>query len=452
MRRESMYVIYTVENDLNKFQDMVRVRGKDSKVYRADETKNEELLNFIGDKYRDIDAVVYLDIGEERLVNLAKKVNEMDLDIYQLAVLEEVKKKEKLESHLDELVEKSEWLEMKLFKKLEDHLSKRKSRELRKVIFKTNGDISIFTHDNPDLDAIASAMALEEICEAEGVEAKTYFAGSFGHPETEIFMENTDFIIENIDEDSIEDRLKSTKKIAFVDFAEASLSDTIPDEVQPNIIIDHHQTNKDVRAKEFTEIRSDIGATSTLMTNHLLNLDIDIASILGSALLVGIKVDTNNYIKNISPSDYKAISYLTAVADRDILDVLENTPIYSETVSAMGRAISNREFKDSVLTTFAGNISHKDDIAQIANFLLRERDILTVLVYGIKDGKIQMSARSKDLQLNIGKMMEEAYSNIGNGGGHPHAGGGEVPLDKFSDVEEAVEKIKKRFHDEVFER
>jgi len=447
-----MYVIYSAENDLNKFQEMVRSRGKDTEVLMAGKTKNEELLDFIEDKYREIDALVYLEIDEEQLVYLAKKVNEIDQDIYQLAVLGRISKEEKSESLLNDLVEKSEWIEMNLFKKLEEHFSQRKSRELSKVISTTRGNISIFTHDNPDLDAIASAMALEEICEDEGVEAKTYFAGSFGHPETEIFMENTEFIIDKIDKDSIEDRLENTEKIAFVDFADASISDTIPDEVKPDIIIDHHQTNKDVRAKEFTEIRSDIGATSTLMTKHLLNLDIDIPCILGSALLVGIKVDTNDYTKNISPSDYKAVSYLTTVADKDILDVLENTPIYSETVSAMGRAISNRDFKDSVLTTFAGNVSHKDDIAQIANFLLRERDILTVLVYGIKDDKIQMSARSKDLQLNIGKIMEKAYSDIGNGGGHSHAGGGEVPLNKFKDVDEAVEKIKKRFYDEVFER
>jgi len=447
-----MYVIYTVENNLNKFQDMVRARGKDSEVFKIEEIENEGLLNFIGDKYRDIDAVVYLEIGEEQLVHLAKKVNEIDQDIYQLAVLGRIKEEQKLESYLDELVEKKDWIEIHLFKKLEEHFSQRKSRKLREVISSTSGEISIFTHDNPDLDAIASAMAFEEICEYEGVEAKTYFSGSFGHPETEIFMENTEFIIGKIDEDSIEDRLESASKIVFVDFAEASISDTIPDEVQPDIIIDHHQTNKGVKAKEFTEIRSDIGAASTLMTKHLLNLDIVIPSILGSALLVGIKVDTNNYTKNISSSDYKAISYLTKVADKDILDVLENTPIYSDTVTAMGRAISNRKFKDSVLTTFTGNVCHKDDIAQISNFLLRERDILTVLVYGIKDDKVLMSARSKDLDLNVGNIMEDAYSDIGEAGGHPHAAGGEIPLSEFDDVDKVVEKIQKRFHDEVFEK
>ncbi|MEF8833122.1 MAG: DHHA1 domain-containing protein [Candidatus Thermoplasmatota archaeon] len=447
-----MYVIYSTDDDLHRFQNMVRSRGKKAVVYRSDEKGKEDLLNFIEDRYRDIDSLIYLEIKKDELSNLSKKVEKINQDIYQLAVLEDGKKDEKLATYIDDIVKKSEWIETHLFKKLEEHFSTRKNRELKKAISSTHGNISIFMHDDPDLDAIASAMALEEICEVESVEAETYFAGSFGHPETELFMKNADFVIGNIDDDSVEDVLGNTRKIAFVDFAEASMSDTIPDYVEPDLIIDHHQTNKDVRAKEYTEIRSDVGATSTLMTNHLLNMDIEIPSILASALLVGIKVDTKDYTRNISASDYKILSYLNAVADKDILDVLENTPIYSETVSAMGRAISNREFKDSVITTFCGDIDHRDDIAQIANFLLRERDILNVLVYGIKDDKIHMSARSKDLQLNVGKIMEDAYSEIGEAGGHPHAGGGEVPLDEFTDIDEAVEKIKKRFHYEVFER
>ncbi|MBS3789882.1 MAG: DHH family phosphoesterase [Candidatus Thermoplasmatota archaeon] len=445
-----MYVIYSNNSDLEGFQEMVGVRGKESRVYKSSEAKDKELLDFARDRYRDIDALVFLDIEREELIFLSEKVKEIDSDIYQLAVLEEVKKDEKLESDLDDVVRKEEWVETFLFKKLEDYFSKRKTRELRRTVSSIRGDLSIFIHDDPDLDAIASAMALEKICENEEVEVKTYFAGSFGHPETEMFMENTDFIIEKIDEDSVNEILKNTSRIAFVDFAEASLSDTIPDGVDPDMIIDHHQTNKDVRAKQYTELRSDVGAASTLMTNHLLQLDIDIPPVLASALLVGIRIDTNDYTKNISPSDYKVIPYLNAVADKDILEVLENSPIYSETFSAMGRAICNREFKDGVMTSFCGDISHKDDIAEIANFLLRERDIHTVLICGIKDDKIQMSARSKDLQLNVGKIMAKAYSEVGEGGGHPHAGGGEVDLNEFTDVDNAVKEVKKRFYDEVF--
>ncbi|MFW6064386.1 MAG: DHH family phosphoesterase [Candidatus Natronoplasma sp.] len=451
MRGERMYVIYSNDSDLKRFQRMVKSRGKESAVYRSDETGPDELLDFIKDRSRDIEALVYLETDKEELDYLSGKVKEMDPDIYQFAILDRIKKDEIMDSKLDEIVVKEEWIETLIFKKLEDYFSRRKSQELKKAISSARGNISIFMHDEPDLDSIASAIALEQICEDAEIEAKTYFSGDFGHPETEIFMQNTDFIIEKINKDSIEDVLESTNKIAFVDFAETSMS-SVPNEVEPDLIIDHHLTNRDVRAKEYTEIRGDIGATSTLMTKHLLNLDIGISSILASALLIGIKVDTNDYTKNISSSDYKVISYLSAIADKDILDVLENTPIYSDTVSAMGRAISDREFKDSVMTAFSGNISHKDDIAQIANFLLRERDILTVLVYGIKDDKIHMSARSKDLQLNVGKIMDDAYSDIGEAGGHPHAAGGEIPLDEFDEIDEAVKKIKKRFYDEVLKR
>ncbi len=446
-----MYLIYSEGQKNDRIQRIVeRAELRDEKVkhFNSDEISREDFFNVLEDD-REIDVLLYLGLKGDELRYISKGVKEKVSDVFQVALIDESDHQDIEEMEIDILIAEERTVIDSLFKNIDQELFKEKSRKLRKILFEFEGKMAIFVHDDPDPDAVASAVALEKICRSVDLRCETYYGGEIGHPENEIFMENTNFMIEKVDEDSIKEVLESSENIAFVDFAESAVSDVIPDDLDPDLILDHHSTNKDIKAKRYTEIRTDIGSTSTLMTKHLQNLDIEIPSVLASALLVGIKIDTHDYTKNISPLDFKSIVYLNSIADREILDVLESPPIYSETLTALGRALSNREVEKNVLVTFCGNIKHGDDTSMIADFLLRERDILTVLVFGVKDKKIHMSVRSKDLQLNVGEIMDRAYSDIGEAGGHPHSAGGKTSLGKFENREKAVEMIKKRFYDEV---
>lgn len=437
-----MYVIFGDTENI----DFNLKEGQELRVF--DFERKKEFIEFIKKKKKEILSVGYFDIDEEELKELSDKIGSIDPEVYQIALAE--KSHDSINGQIDEILVKDDRLSKIFVKRLDELTFKKSSERLRKAVSSCEGELSIFVHDDPDLDAIGSAMALEEICKEEGVDFETYYGGSIGHPETEIFLENSDLVMSKVDEESIENVVKNAAKIAFLDFADPSVSNVIPNDVEADIIIDHHQTNKDAKAKEFTEIRTDVGATSTLITKYLLNLDIDIRPILASALLLGIKIDTRDYTKNIHATDYKVLSYLSSIADKDILDVLERTPILSETFTEMGRAIDNREFEGNVMITYCGEIKHSDDISQIADFLLREKDILTVLVCGRKKDKIHLSARSKDLELNVGDAVEKAFTDIGEAGGHPHSAGGEIPFEDRGE-EELVDNIKERFLREVFE-
>lgn len=80
---------------------------------------------------------------------------------------------------------------------------------------------------------------------------------------------------------------------------------------------------------------------------------------------------------------------------------------------------------------------------------MRERDVMTVLIIGILDENIHLSARCKDIEMNIGKIMKEAFSDIGSAGGHRHSAGGEIPIDAFESVEKAKIDIIRRFKSEI---
>jgi len=447
-----MYVFYGEKEVIDKTKEAVEKRAVDEiRCFTYQKGKEKNLLDFVKKNEHKIEIIAYLTLNEKELIYLSEEVNNISSDIYQIALVNDTKDMEK-DHALKGVVKKDQEILNTLFKKIDTHILKNKSEKLKKAVCSTQGNIAIFIHDNPDPDAIASAVAFEEICDAEKIESTIFFGGSIGHPANEIFLENTGFDVKNIDEDSVSKIVDEYQKIVFIDFAQPGSNNILPKNMEPDIVIDHHYTNKECGAKEFQEIRNDVGATSTLMTKHLQNLEISISPLLASALLVGIKTDTHDYTKNISTADYKAISYLSSLADKDILDILKEPSLYPETMKSMGIAINNRKIEDTVLTAFSGELDHRDDLPQIADFLLRERDILTVLVYGIIDDKIHMSARSKDLLTHVGKVMKNAYSDIGEGGGHTHAAGGRVPLDEFKDKKDAIEKIEKRFKDEVFKK
>jgi len=63
---------------------------------------------------------------------------------------------------------------------------------------------------------------------------------------------------------------------------------------------------------------------------------------------------------------------------------------------------------------------------------LRLEGITTVLVFGIVDDKIEISARTRDVRVNIGAILREAFGDMGTGGGHARAGGARIKLGIFT--------------------
>ncbi len=332
--------------------------------------------------------------------------------------------------------------------KIEKYRDREKSEILLDVLKICKDGLSIFVHNNPDPDALASAMALELLCDHVDIPSTTYYSGEIGHPENELFIGHTGLHLERVTEDDVVEKLSGMDHIAFVDFARPGENNIIPDDIEATIIIDHHYTNLSVEKGGYVEIKS-VGATSTIMIKHLRTLDIEIPTILASALLYGIKVDTMDYTRNIVSPDFEAISYLLPLADKELLEIFEAIPMRPNTVDALGRAIMNREIKDGIMTTNTGYVTQRDDIPQVADILEGERDISTVLVSGMLKDNIHISVRSKDPKLNMGDIMKRAFKDLGSAGGHLHSAGGKISVNVFDSEEEGLKEIAARFRDEV---
>lgn len=312
------------------------------------------------------------------------------------------------------------------------------AQNLKKIISSVgDGKLAIILHNNPDPDAISSGMALKEIANSVGVKSKLLYRGKVGHHENKAFINLLDIELDQSEEFKPDDY----KKIALIECSSPGVNNLLLNGTKVDIIIDHHQADVEKIYAEFVDIRSNIGATATMMTKYLQDLEIPIKTELATALLYGIKTDTDDYRRHTDPADLNATEYLFPLANHDILSRIENPSRSTEEIDILGEAIRNREIKGSYLISNVGTIRNRDALAQAADYLLNLEGITTTVIFGLGDDNIYISGRNRDDRINIGKVMQDAFGDD-KAGGHATLAGAQISLGLFSGTKDKQTLLK----------
>jgi nanoRNase/pAp phosphatase (c-di-AMP/oligoRNAs hydrolase) len=287
--------------------------------------------------------------------------------------------------------------------------------------------LAIVVHNNPDPDAIASALALQSIATYFDVSSDIVYHGEIGHQENKAFVN-----LLGIDLYRMEDiNIRSYDKIAMLDCAIPGANNALPSDIPIGVIIDHHPIGDSKINAEFIDIRPNVGATATIMTKYLQELNVDINSTLSTALLYGIRTDTLDFKRNTDSADLSAASYLYPLSDHDVLEQLDRPSMSIETLDVLGEAINNRQVIGSYLLSNVGSIHDRDTLPQAADYLLHLEGISTSIVFGVSDELIYISGRSNDIRVNLGDIMKRAFGDE-TGGGHATAAAAQISLGVFS--------------------
>lgn len=307
------------------------------------------------------------------------------------------------------------------------------SRKLSEIKQKTDS-LLIVMHDNPDPDAMASAAALQYIAQNMGLRSTIVYGGEITHHENRAFVNLLGLDMRKVSLGSYE--VKRHSAIALVDCQPNGNLSVLDDEdlKRIEILIDHHQLLQNLDEKlpktTFIDIRSDVNSTSSIMAEYLQNLNMEVSNILGTSLFYGIYIDTKKFSK-LSTTDLEALEFLTGKVDYEILEKIEYPDISIETAEILAKAILNRKAFKNVVISNVGFITNRDAIPESADFLLRLEGVNTVVVFGIVDDRIEISARTRDVRVNVGRVLKDAFGDIGSGGGHPQSGGARIPLGIF---------------------
>jgi nanoRNase/pAp phosphatase (c-di-AMP/oligoRNAs hydrolase) len=303
-----------------------------------------------------------------------------------------------------------------------------KASQLESVIEATTDRVGLLTPDNPDPDSIASAAALQAIAVHLDVEADILYVGDIGHQENRAFVNLLGIELHDWDEIEDHDRYDT---LAVVDHGKAADWES---ELEIDILIDHFEPDDEFEAA-FVDVRPNMSSTSTIMTKYIQEFDMNVGEEVATALLYGIRAETLDFKRDTSPADLTAAAYLYPFANHDTLEQVESPSMSPETLDVLAEAIQNREVQGSHLVSNAGFITDREALAQAAQHLLNLEGITTTAVFGIADERIYLAARSKDIRMNIGKVLQDAYGETGNAAGHSTQASAEIPLGIFTGIE-----------------
>ncbi|SFS55960.1 DHH family phosphoesterase [Halostagnicola kamekurae] len=302
--------------------------------------------------------------------------------------------------------------------------------KLAQLLEETTERLAIVTQESPDPDSIASAAALQAIASHLGVESDIVYLGDMGHQENRAFVNLLG--IDLVQWDELED-LSGHDTVALVDHSTSTEID-----LDVDIVIDHHEPEAEYEP-EFVDIRPNMSSTSTIMTKYIQEFDVNVSEEVATALLYGIRAETLDFKRDTTPADLTAAAYLYPFADHDTLEQVESPSMSPETLDVLAEAIANRDVQGSHLVSNAGIVRDREALTQAASHLLNLEGVTTTAVFGIAEETIFLSARSKDIRINIGKILDDAYGEIGETAGHSTQASAEIPLGIFTGIEISAE-------------
>jgi nanoRNase/pAp phosphatase (c-di-AMP/oligoRNAs hydrolase) len=399
------------------------LRDQDLDARQAD-IENEEVAEVVSDR----DVILILSSDVEANAAAVDHIRERGDDQFVVArASDPVSADELTAAGADVVINPSAVIAESAMRALETGELEYKARQLGEVIDRTERKLAVRVHRSPDPDSIASAAALRAIAEHRGVEADIVYEGEIGHQENRAFVNLLG--IELVSRADID--ISEYDTVALVDHAKAGDPEA---EEDAQIVIDHyeHEHDHDV---EFTDIRPNVSATSTILTKYIQELDLGLDQQVATALLYGIRAETLDFKRDTTPADLTAAAYLYPFADHDTLEQVESPSMSPETLDVLAEAIRNREVQGSHLVSNAGFIRDRDALSQAAQHLLNLEGITTTAVFAIADDTIYLAARSKDIRMDIGHVLEDAFQDIGETAGHSTDASVEIPLGIFTGIE-----------------
>jgi nanoRNase/pAp phosphatase (c-di-AMP/oligoRNAs hydrolase) len=284
----------------------------------------------------------------------------------------------------------------------------------------------ILTHDNPDPDAMASAIGLAAILEeVAGVPARVAFGGIVGRAENRALVR------------VLKLPMVPVSRIVFDEFDYIVLVDTQPEfgnhsllpRVQPDAVVDHHPARASTYDVPFADVGGDYGATASIVTGYVRAAGIVPTRELATALFYGIKSDTRDLGRELGPADVANYQWLFPYVDHGALSEIEHPTVSANYFSALHRALEKaRRHRDSLVADL-GHVHTPDMVAEVADRFLSLEGIRWSLAQGEYDGNLYISIRTSDRRMNAGRLVRDILVPLGgSAGGHGSMAGGRLAL------------------------
>ena len=301
----------------------------------------------------------------------------------------------------------------------------RKSREVMAFLKAANiGErVVIVLHDNPDPDCIAAGFVLKRLFESQyGRKVQIAYRGLIGRAENRRMVELIGVAMErlNVFKPDAQDFVVS------VDCQPGSGNSILGAEARVDLILDHHPRRRTARRAGFADIRHGYGATSTIALEYLMLHGLEPTRLEATALFYAIKTETQDLGREACPADRRAYFHLFRKIDFALLSEILQAQVPRDYFIMLNRALENATVHSDVLITALGDIEAAEHVAEVADMLLRLKNIGWTFVTGRAGGALYLSMRTRYRDVDAGRLMQKLLHGLGSGGGHEMMAGGRI--------------------------
>src|SRR5437899_5296621 len=255
-----------------------------------------------------------------------------------------------------------------------DHTyTKQKLKELRGSISESDR-IAIVLQDDPDPDAMSSAIALRALLGRNKQTTPIFAFTPVTRPENLTMAHLLEIEVTPADTEE----LRGFDKIAMVDVEPPYFGSKLP---RSDIVIDHHPGYQP-GISPFEDIRVDYGATATIMTEYLVTAEERISERLATALLYGIRSDTLSLSRRTTEADLRAFTHLYPLANYNLLRQIDRPALPLSFARMLSRAMRRLVVRDGLAVIHLGAVERDDLIVQMADFCLQFESVEWVAVAG----------------------------------------------------------------------
>jgi nanoRNase/pAp phosphatase (c-di-AMP/oligoRNAs hydrolase) len=301
---------------------------------------------------------------------------------------------------------------------------------------------AVLTHDNPDPDSLAAALGLKRLFESEGIPSTMAIGGIIGRAENRAMVRELKIDLHRIEKlDWSEYAI-----VAMVDTQPGTGNNSLPSGRRADVVIDHHPPRSDLGDVLWLDIRTEMGATATIVYEYLRERGIAIDPTLATAFLYALKSETRDLGRESGEAEREAYVELSKVADFERLYAITNPKLGREHFVALDRALRSAVVWGDLLAINLGQLDYPDLVAEIADLMLPYEKAHWVLCVGQHNRTVYLSARTDITDATAGALIRRVVGSNGAAGGHGMIAGGRL----FAEVRDEGEL--KAMYDELTAR
>jgi len=289
---------------------------------------------------------------------------------------------------------------------------------------------TFLVQNDPDPDAIASALALRRTLGLSAARSPIVTAGQITRPENQRLIAELREHVRHVSKE----RLSLLAPLVLVDVQPPYFGDGLSGGVAA--VIDHHPTTGAYKAR-FRDVRTNYGASATMAAEYLLASDADaVTTKLATALLYGIITDTKSLSRAASDEDLQMFALLFPRADHVALRRIQHPMYRPLALRRFGVALEHARVRNGLAYLHLGLLPADQEhiVAQLAEFCLGMAGAQISAVSGVFGGKFAMSLRSLSPNAKLGERIRRRFSAFGSAGGHPMMAKTVVPLPVWKKV------------------